>query len=291
MARQLLQRSTKLTTREIDKLREVIRHAGFAPSPLSSEHEELRVMQGGISLIVYKSGNMVYEDNPATMKLVDQVLVLPQDVKYDYELGSDEAGKGEWYGPLVVVCVSVKSADINDLRRIGVKDSKTLSPRGIKIIANELKKNSNIVWKTMLLPPAEYNALILQYKNERKNLNDLLAWAHSAAIMKTVKGLGIISDSAIRVTIDKFAEDKMNLSLQKMEQKGITIVQKIGGEEDIPVAAASIIAKDLFEEEVGRMCQTYGMNFRIMETTDVPKDILNQVAKMHFKNVSATESK
>jgi ribonuclease HIII len=143
----------------------------------------------------------------------------------------------------------------------------------------------------MLLPPAEYNALILQYKNERKNLNDLLAWAHSAAIMQTVKGLGIISGSAIRVTIDKFAEDKMNLSLQKLEQREITIVQKIGGEEDIPVAAASIIAKSLFEEEVDRMCQTYGMDFRIMKTTDVPRDILSQVAKMHFKNVSRTGDK
>jgi ribonuclease HIII len=84
----------------------------------------------------------------------------------------------------------------------------------------------------------------------RKNLNDLFAWVHSAAIMQTVKGSGIISGSAIRVTIDKFAEDKVNLSLQKLEQREITIVQKIGGEEDIPVAAASIIAKSLFEEEV-----------------------------------------
>lgn len=291
MAQQLLQRSAKISTQEIDKLREAIRDAGIVPSPLTSEFEALKVKHGGISLIVYKSGKMVYEDNPATMKVVAQVFAIQQDVTYAYELGSDEAGKGEWYGPLVVVCVAVKSTNIKDLRQIGVKDSKTLSPRGIKIIANELKKNSNIAWKTMLIPPAEYNLLILQYKNERKNLNDLLAWAHSAAIMQTVKGLGIISSSAIRVTIDKFAEGKMDWSLQDLKQRGITIVQKTGGEEDIPVAAASIIAKSLFEEEVDRMCQTYGMDFRIMKTTDVPKDIIDQVAKMHFKNVSISGSK
>lgn len=286
-----MQRSANLTTREIDKLIEVIRDTGIALSPLTSEHEELKVKGGGISLILYKSGKIVYEDNPATKMVVNQVLAMEQDVTYAYELGSDEAGKGEWYGPLVVVCVSVKSTDIIDLRRIGVKDSKTLSPRGIKIIANELKKNSNVVWKTILLLPAQYNSLILQYKEEGKNLNDLLAWAHSAAIAQTVTELGTTPGSAIRVTIDKFDQDKMILSLKDLEQMGITIVQKIGGEEDIPVAAASIIAKSIFEEEVDRMCQTYGLDFRIMNAIEVPKNILNQVAKTHFKNVSRTESK
>lgn len=280
-----------LTNQEIEKLREAIGAAGITPSPLTSEHEALRVRKGGISLIVYKSGKMVYEDNLETMKIVDQVLAHEEDITYAIELGSDEAGKGEWYGPLVVVCVSVKSKDIHELRRIGVKDSKTLSPKGVKIIAGELKKNSNIVWQRTLLQSAEYNSMISQYKNEGKNLYDLLAWAHSAAITQTVNAIGAVSGPAIRVTIDKFAEDKMNLSLQDLERRGITIIQKIGGEEEIPVAAASIIAKSIFEEEVDRMCQTYGMDFRIMNPIDVPPDIRNQVAKMHFRNVSNIGSK
>jgi ribonuclease HIII len=95
----------------------------------------------------------------------------------------------------------------------------------------------------------------------------------------------IFSASSIRITIDKFAEEKMNSSLQGLKEEGITIVQKIGGEEDIPVAAASILAKNIFEEEVEKMSQRHRINFSTIQPSDVPKDILRQIAKMHFKNV------
>jgi ribonuclease HIII len=286
----VLQRSAKVTSDELLRLRAEIDALKIASSLPSNEYETLRVMQGGISLIVYKSGKMVYEDNSETMNIIDRIFVLSeQQTSYTYELGSDETGKGEWYGPLVVVCVSVKPSDINELRRIGVKDSKTLSKRGIKIIANELKKNKHVIWKRTLLQPLEYNSMILKLKAEKKNLNDLLAWAHTTAIKETVNELYPVifsSSSTIRVTIDQFSEEKMGLSLQDLAKKGITIVQKIGGEEVIPVAAASILAKSFFEEEVDKMCQTHGIDFRIAKPAEIPSDIKGLVAKAHFRNVS-----
>lgn len=78
----------------------------------------------------------------------------------------------------------------------------------------------------------------------------------------------------------------MNLNLRSLKEKGVSIVQKIGGEKDIPVAAASILAKNLFEEEVNRMSDKYRIDFRTVQPSDVPKDILGQIAKMHFKNVN-----
>ena len=277
----------KLTSQEIDKLREQITAAGIEPSPLTSEYEALRVVRGKISIIVYKSGKMVYEDNDETMNLVDKVLDQ-QKAEFTYELGSDEAGKGEWYGPLVAVCVAIRSEDIHQLRRIGIKDSKTISPKGIKIIANEIRKNKQIIWKQKMLRPPEYNSLVMSLKKEGRNLNDLLAWAHSAAITEVVDELqhkGLSHGDNIRITIDKFAEEKMMLALRDLSKTSVTIVQKIGGEEDMAVAAASILAKSLFEEEVDKMWQTFRIDFRIAKPTDVPAEILDRVAKTHFKNI------
>lgn len=285
-----MQRSSKISDDEVLRLRKEIGILGIVPSPSSNEHETFRIMQGGISLIVYKSGKIVYEDNPETMKIIDRVFVLPElKSPYVYELGSDETGKGEWYGPLVVVCFSIKPRYINELRKMGVQDSKILSKRGIKIIANELKRNEHVLWKRLILHPAEYNTMILKLKAERKNLNDLLAWAHSNVIIDTVNELSqidISSNSAIRVTIDQFSEEKTNLSLQELTKSGIKILQKVGGEEEIPVAAASILAKRFFEEEVDRMTQDYGIDFRIANPAEIPDNIKDLVAKTHFRNVS-----
>ena len=50
---------------------------------------------------------------------------------YQYIIGSDETGKGEWYGPLVVCAVCTSNDDILKLKSIGVKDSKKLSTKEI----------------------------------------------------------------------------------------------------------------------------------------------------------------
>ncbi len=46
-------------------------------------------------------------------------------------IGSDEAGKGDFFGPLVVAAVAVDEQTLEILRAIGVKDSKTLIKRGL----------------------------------------------------------------------------------------------------------------------------------------------------------------
>ena len=43
--------------------------------------------------------------------------------------GVDEAGRGSIIGPLVVAGISIRKSKISKLRRIGVKDSKMLTPK------------------------------------------------------------------------------------------------------------------------------------------------------------------
>ena len=276
-------RSNNLGMDGFERLKGVILTSGIRKSPVTSEHELLRIKQGKISIVVYKSGKMVYEDNADTMKIINQIFVHHSE--YDYELGSDEVGKGEWYGPLIAVCTALKPNDVVELQKMGVKDSKQLSIPEIHRLADQIR-SMNILFTVTILSPPTYNEMIVQFKKENKNLNELLAWAHSAAIKATIDKLQY---QKIRVVIDKFDVEKTFRRLYGgvyiLDKEKVEIIQKSKGESEIPVAASSIIAKDIFEKEVDAMGNAFGMNFRKMNPQDLPKSILEKVAKLHFKNI------
>jgi ribonuclease HIII len=58
-----------------------------------------------------------------------------------------------------------------------------------------------------------------------------------------------------------------------------------GGESEIPVAAASIIAKYLFEKVVDELNEMYHVNLRGSKPENVKQEYLIETAKIHFKNV------
>ena len=74
--------------------------------------------------------------------------------------------------------------------------------------------------------------------------------------------------------------------LAKLDKNKIKIIQKSRGESEIPVAVASILAKNFFEQEVTLMCKRYGIDFRKINPAEIPKAIIDKVYKTHFKNIS-----
>ena len=65
----------------------------------------------------------------------------------------------------------------------------------------------------------------------------------------------------------------------------IDIIQKSKGETEIPVAAASVLAKALFEERVNKLNERFNVSLRVSNPSEIDPDILPFVAKIHFKNV------
>lgn len=88
-----------------------------------------------------------------------------------------------------------------------------------------------------------------------------------------------------KVIIDKFDIRATDLRLGKVKKFGVEIIQKSKGESEIPVAAASVLAKLLFEDEVNFLNKKYAINLRTSEPRGIPMEILPYVAKTHFKNV------
>jgi ribonuclease HIII len=160
-------------------------------------------------------------------------------------IGTDEAGKGDFFGPLVSAAVFVPNRSlIERLRALGVKDSKLLSDKVVRKIAAELRTVLGKRASVVQLPPRTFNDLYRQMRSEGKNLNTLLAWAHARSIENLI-GAGAKADF---VVIDKFADARYieRKILTDTRETGIPIIQVTKAETYIAVAAASILARDAF---------------------------------------------
>ncbi|TMS41741.1 MAG: ribonuclease HIII [Methanobacterium sp.] len=271
--------SLTLSEIEVQMLKEYIETSNLERSPLTNEYELLRVKDQKVKLILYNSGKLVFNETNETLDILKSILIREYD--YDYYLGSDETGKGEWYGPLVVVVTALTSDEILELRLLGVKDSKTMKTNRIIEIAQEIMEK-NIPYEYIVLSPESYNKLYQEFENEGKSLNDLMAWAHGRAIRELLERLEY---EKVEVTVDKFDQMKMENRLKGLDRIKVKVIQKTGGECKTPVAAASIIAKYFFEQAVRGLNNEYKLDLKNMIPGDINPEILPYVAKTHFKNV------
>ena len=199
--------------------------------------------------------------------------------KYEYTIGSDETGKGEWFGPLVVCAVATSRSENNKLKRIGIDDSKKLSKNQIEKLYKKIME-INIKHKVIVLRPFSYNRLYAKFRKEGKNLNHLLAYLHSLAIRGALKQ---IDSTDTLIVIDKFDKKKMDEYLNTNSN----VIQIENGERFIPVATSSIIAKYHYEKVLNELEERY--NIRLTKKSNIKnidKKILDKVAKTHFKNVA-----
>jgi len=199
-------------------------------------------------------------------------------------IGVDEAGKGDFFGPLVVAGVLCKESEEKRLLEYGVRDSKLIADNKILLIDEKLRRN--FPHCVLVISPEEYNT---QYQ-QIKNLNKLLAGAHANVIEKLVSEYG-----ADKVILDKFG--KAELVENAVAYKGIDIVlvQVEQGERHAPVAAASILARAGFIRAIDEMTQKVGMEIPKGASSlvdDAARKLvrkygdktLSKLVKIHFKN-------
>jgi ribonuclease HIII len=275
-------RLIQLSEGEAKKLQKIIQIQSLEAKKEKSENEMLRVKEENLNFILYNSLKLVYDNTPKMIEILDRILI---DGNSDsYIIGADEVGKGEWYGPLVVVAVALESQQINELRKLGIRDSKTMNVSNINKLAKKVLNNYDLIFHKVLLNPKKYNELYFDFTKENKNLNDLLAWAHSAAIKEVLTRLKQVEKKII-IIIDKFDFQKLDLRLRKIKKENIEIIQKAHGESEIPVALASILAKYFFEKEIHDLNYKYNIDLKNESPDKLSKEVLFNVAKIHFKNV------
>ena len=199
-------------------------------------------------------------------------------------IGIDESGKGSFYGPLVIAAVHVDANTREKLINLGVRDSKKLSDYKIREYAQKIKE-----WCEFQIVNFDNAAYNRAYKNNFKNTNKMLGWGHAEALERVLKKV-----DCKNALSDKFGKESDVENYLTEISSGVHIEHKTKAENNIAVAAASILARDKFLREIEDLSSEYGLDFpkgydgdNVLElgkkfVSEYGEAKLKEVAKTHF---------
>jgi ribonuclease HIII len=198
-------------------------------------------------------------------------------------IGTDEAGKGDYFGPLVVAAVFADEVALARLPELGIRDSKRVTDSALPR-REEMVRQVCPAHEVVLIPPAKYNELYAKIGN----LNRLLAWAHARAIESLLSRV----EAEVAVT-DKFGDESYLERSLMARGRRLRLVQEVRAEVDSAVAAASILARAAFLRSLAGLSTRAGVKLPKGATHVLPAarelvakggvQLLGQVAKLHFR--------
>jgi ribonuclease HIII len=203
----------------------------------------------------------------------------------DNYIGTDESGKGDYFGPLIIAGVILQKETKEKLVAAGVKDSKVLSENSISSIAFKIKEVVGDKFNVVFISPEKYNQLYEKFGN----LNKLLAWGHARVIENLLD-----KNEIVTAVSDKFGNDKLITDSLFEKGKLIKLYQYHKAEKYTAVAAASILARYELNQWFKAQENKFGMVLPKGASGIVDKaaeeflkkfgwDILRQTVKVHFK--------
>ncbi|WP_306452912.1 ribonuclease HIII [Terribacillus saccharophilus] len=211
-------------------------------------------------------------------------------------IGSDEAGTGDFFGPITVASVYVDKSQFALLKELGVKDSKLLKDDAIQRIAKDLMH--------VELP---YSLLVM--RNERYNQLQQRGWSQGK--MKTMMHHHAIQNLLAKIAptqpegilIDQFQLPSTYIKHLATEderlQQNVSFMTKAESH-SLAVAAASIISRASFVREMDKLSKQAGFTIpkgasaavdqaagRLIRTHG--RQALPVFTKMHFANSAKAE--
>jgi len=264
----------------------------------TAPHARFALKADGIVVTCYTSGKLVVQGADLTT-FADRFLgdlaqakakgAKPGDPELTFDVvtvGSDEAGKGDYFGPLVVAAVRAAPEDAAWLAELGVTDSKALSDERSKRLAGLIEERLD--FEVIRLGPEDYNARHASCGN----VNILLGAMHAEALAALLARNADVGQAVV----DRFGEERHVVTpLRARVERLPKIIQVPRAERHPAVAAASVIARAAFLDGLAACSDAAGTDLHkgAGEPTDIAarrvfaiggRDLLAKVAKMHFKN-------
>jgi ribonuclease HIII len=290
-ALKILNRYVQYLTREQLRVSERVKNEFSYQVSINDDKEK-------ISLHVFfgKKGNKIVIQGNKDLKLFKKVnelifgeTLIPDskpelEPSYPYA-GTDESGKGDYFGPLVIAGVYLTPEAGKLLKTLGIRDSKELGDYQIKQFANEIRKVNEIIFDVVLISPEKYNQLY----EKMGNLNRLMGWAHARAIENLLGKC-----DAAEVISDKFGNEKLILDALQHRARSINLKQVTKAEKFMAVAAASILARDAVVKWFNSQSRKFKLDIPKGSSTEVEKmakqlfekygeEMLRKMVKIHFK--------
>ncbi len=282
---------TKLDLNLTDKLKHDLENQRFTFT--QPPYSIFSAKKKGLSVTLYESGKLMVQGK-AIAEFMEFYLEPEILNSFNYShpeayvdkqprIGVDEAGKGDFFGPLCVASAYADSEQVIKLVKLGVKDSKTMSDKKVLDMAKIIR--SLCVHHTIRIGPEKYNELYQKFGN----LNHLLAWGHATCIKELVE-----KTACTNVIIDQFASKTIVPQALKRYQLEVMLTQRHRAEEDVVVAAAACLARAAFLERLAALGKQFeielpkGASQKTIQTgikiaRKLGPDGLAKVSKKHFK--------
>lgn len=256
------------------------------------------------NVVFYESGKLVVQGK-GTQDFIEFVLEpeILKEARLGYEtvlnpellvprLGVDESGKGDFFGPLCIAGAYVNAQVVEAWKDAGIRDSKNISSdKRIKDLAELIRKTPGCITTVVPIGNEAYNRLYAKLRS----VNTLLAWGHARVIENLMGQRQRMNPPPVRAISDQFASNKETVAKALMSLgREIELVQRHRAEEDLAVAAASILARHEFVTRLGTLEKQYELTLPRGASAAVDaaaKDFvakhgaeaLSKVAKMHFR--------
>ena len=251
----------KLTPEQQGVLADILRTGNYRPARM--EHTIIAADTEKCRIALYKSGKCLVQGKMAqdfVTFVLEPMVLLSVGLGYEDVLnpeasqphmGVDESGKGDFFGPLVVVAAYVDENLAQAMHKMDVRDSKTITSDDKALaMGGELRRLLGSRFCVVRVGPRAYNRLY----SKMRNLNQLLAWAHARAIEDLLE----VVPGCPRAISDQFGrKDQVEKALMQRGRK-IELIQQHRAESDIAVAAASVIARELFLRGLKKLEEEYG---------------------------------
>lgn len=231
----------------------------------------------------------------ANLFFLDATLSLPKKkvktcfLDYSPQIGSDEVGTGDVFGPLVVTACYFDEKIFKNNPTLQIADSKKLNDKTIISIVEKILPT--LIYSKFTLSNEKYNALI----QKGYNMNELKAILHNKALKSLAK-----KTNYNHAYIDQFCKEEYYYHYL-IKAKQIPLKQNIifltKGESYYPsIALASMISRYSFLKDLQKMEEEYKFTFPKGASKKVDealiefinkygKDELCKVAKLNFKNI------
>ena len=264
------------------------------------EHVLYSAKRGKLNVTVYRKGPKVLVQGKETEDFVKFVLEpeVVGEARLGYEehwqakmfephFGIDESGKGDYFGPLIVAGVYTNSEITRALMNAGIMDSKRIgSGNRVRELAGEIRAEVGSRYKVIRWAPSRYNLLYKEYNN----VNLMLARGHATVI----KDLSVRVPSCGRALSDQFTKAPLIARELKNRSVRLNLEERTKAENDIAVAAASILARESFLDWMDKVSGKIGLELPFGAGPAVKevarefiqkfgKEKLGEVVKLHFK--------
>ena len=255
----------ELNEAQFERLRQELANLGFTFE--ERQNQVFLARRNGVVVNLYTSGKVVIGGPVEKQQSVIDILsslgaqksvriakVLPPLDYKETHIGTDEVGKGDYFGPLVVCAAMATEHQQDRLMSLRVRDSKSLGDTTIANLAVKIRKIL-VPEQYSIIPisPVRYNLL---YK-KMTNINRILGWAHATALEEVLR-----SDESCKLAIsDQFGDESYIEDALKKRGRTIELIQTPKAERDIVVATASVLARDALLRYRLQMRNEYGEDF------------------------------